>query len=189
LVHSPGASLFKELEAFRGLGVKLAIRTSTTQVCEPTVTRGAACTRRHVCEMRDWVLFQHDGTHRGRSTQSTLLVCVHRHNLNAAAAIAANTVLHSLHVLVLAAFTQQLARAGLTVFRLVFAGWCELTRTKSSHTIVTLQGPEFRASAPHNVQRADRADEDGQADVWVQKSIHRDCPFCSFPGLALFMLL
>jgi hypothetical protein len=94
-----------------------------------------------------------------------------------------------MHVLVLAGFTQQLARAGPTVFRLVFTRWCKLTRTKSSYTIVALQGPEFRASAPRNVQHADHADEDGQADVWVQKSIHGDCPFRSFPVLALFMLL
>jgi hypothetical protein len=49
---------------------------------------------RHVLEgacVKSGRLFQHDEMHRDCSARSTLLVCVHYHNLNTAAAIAANT--------------------------------------------------------------------------------------------------
>jgi hypothetical protein len=156
--------------ALRGSGslleVGLAIRTSTTQVCEPTVARGAACTRRRVCGERDWdwIHFQHDGTHRDCSARSSWIVCVPRHNLVAAvAAIAANTgsfpaadEFRSLHVLVFTAFMHQLARTGSTVFRVVFARWCDRTRTKSSQTIGALQGwtndLNLQTTTPRKVQ-------------------------------------
>ena len=106
-----------------------------------------------------------------------VFTCVERRNLNAAAAIAANTDPTSLHAVDAFDFLSvcifalsQLARAGPTNLGLVFAGWCKRTWPKSPETIMAFRGrPDdvgLEPTAPHDEEDGtDRADGDGHVGV------------------------
>ena len=125
MMHSSGASLFQDLEATRGSSWQYELqqlKLANQRLHEELKALEGACTQ--------------SGT--GSSSSTTGLVPLGQCRSSASTAVLNPAAIHaadafdSVHVLTLAAFTQRVARAARTIFRLIFARWCAWARTESS---------------------------------------------------------